>query len=254
MGHHPVNRTPDTSHVPSAPRGVARFVATQTLLTLDARHPLAAKSLIDAQDMHRTVMSGFPGWVDDGSPDARSQMGILSTWTVDLRQARLNLVVQSSVPADWSRVPRAALAETPETLTVDHTFRIGDRVDFRTVVNPVYSLPSAPGALPRSRGTRVPHTRPEHVRMWVSRRLQPSGEPAVAPNGVTRIGADADTDRLAVRMLPRVSSPAPHKGLRIARAEIKGNLTVTDPETFVAALTQGIGHARAYSCGLILVR
>ncbi|MEU9332353.1 type I-E CRISPR-associated protein Cas6/Cse3/CasE [Streptomyces sp. NPDC048290] len=61
-------------------------------------------------------------------------------------------------------------------------------------------------------------------------------------------------DRLAVRMLPVVSSPAPHRGLRIARAEVKGTLTVTDPPVFVAALTQGIGHARAYSCGLILVR
>ncbi|MFJ2110883.1 type I-E CRISPR-associated protein Cas6/Cse3/CasE [Streptomyces sp. NPDC087850] len=71
---------------------------------------------------------------------------------------------------------------------------------------------------------------------------------------MTRIGADADTDRLALRMLPKVSSPAPHKGLRIARAEIKGTFTVTDPQVFVAALTRGIGHARAYSCGLILVR
>lgn len=81
----------------------ARFVATQTLLTLDARHPYAAKSLIDAQDMNRTVMSGFPGWVDDGSRDARAQMGILSTWTLNLREAQLSLVVQSQVPGDWGR-------------------------------------------------------------------------------------------------------------------------------------------------------
>ncbi|MFH8557187.1 type I-E CRISPR-associated protein Cas6/Cse3/CasE [Streptomyces celluloflavus] len=229
-------------------------MASQTLLTLDARHPFAGKSLVDAQDMHRTVMSGFPGWVDDGSPDPRSQMGILSTWTVDLRQARLNLVVQSSVPADWTGIPRPALTEAPETLTVDRTFRAGDRVDFRTVVNPVRSVPPPPGSPAKSRGTRVPHTRPEHVKRWFARRLQPLGEPAVAPDGVTRIGADADTERLAVRMLARVSSPAPHKGLRIARAEIKGTLTVTDPQAFIAALTQGIGHARAYSCGLILVR
>ncbi|MEV4924827.1 type I-E CRISPR-associated protein Cas6/Cse3/CasE [Streptomyces roseoverticillatus] len=98
-----------------------------------------------------------------------------------------------------------------------------------------------------------PHP-PRHVRTWFSRRPQPTGEPAVAPNGVTRIGADTDTERLALRMLPRVSGPAPRKGLRITRAEIKGTLTVTDPKAFVTALTQGIGHARACSCGLILVR
>lgn len=254
MGHHPVNTNTTASDVSSGAGRAARFVAAQTLLTLDARHPFVGKSLIDAQDMHRTVMSGFPGWVDNGSPDARAQMGILSTWTVDLPQARLNLVVQSSLPADWSGIPRAALAERPEPLTVDRTFRLGDRVTFRTVVNPVHSVPPPPGSPPKTRGTRVPHTRPEHVKGWFVRRLQPPGEPAMAPDGVTRIGADADTDRIAIRMLPTVSSPAPHKGLRIARAEIKGALTVTDPKTFVAALAQGIGHARAYSCGLILVR
>ncbi|MFD7719250.1 type I-E CRISPR-associated protein Cas6/Cse3/CasE [Streptomyces sp. NPDC059814] len=39
-------------------------------------------------------------------------------------------------------------------------------------------------------------------------------------------------------------------GSCLARAEIKGTLTLTDPRTFVTALTQGVGHARAYSCGL----
>ncbi|MFF0711394.1 type I-E CRISPR-associated protein Cas6/Cse3/CasE [Streptomyces bauhiniae] len=249
-----MNTTTAASHAPSGPGGAARFVATQSLLTLDARHPYAARSLIDAQDMHRTVMSGFPGWVDDGSPDPRSQMGVLSTWTLDLRNARLNLVVQSSVPADWSGVPRGALAEKPETLTVDRTFRVGDGVDFRMVVNPVRSVPPPPGSPPKTRGTRVAHTRPEHVKRWFAQRLQPAGEPATAPNGVTRVGADADTGRLALRMLPGVSSSATNKNLRIGRAEIKGTFTVTDPKAFVAALAQGIGHARAYSCGLILVR
>ncbi|MEV6122289.1 type I-E CRISPR-associated protein Cas6/Cse3/CasE [Streptomyces sp. NPDC052077] len=246
--------TTTTPHAPSDPAGAARFVTSHSLLSLDVRHPFAAKSLIDAQDMHRTVMCGFPGWVDDGSPDPRARMGILSTWTVDLARQRLTLVVQASLPADWTALPRAALAEPPETLTVDRTFRAGDRVAFRTVVNPVRTVAPPPGSPPGTRGARVPHTRPEHVKRWFERRLQPPGEPPVAPDGVTRVGADADTGRLAVRMLPRVSSSAPHKGLRIARAEVKGTLTVTDPETFASALTQGIGHARAYSCGLILVR
>ncbi|WP_246150349.1 type I-E CRISPR-associated protein Cas6/Cse3/CasE [Streptomyces qinzhouensis] len=239
---------------PAAP---ARFVATHTLLTLDTRHPYAAKSLIDAQDMHRTVMSGFRGWVEDGNRDARAQMGILSTWTLDLRAARLLLVVQSQVPGDWSRIPRAALAAAPETLTLDRTFGAGDTVGFRTVVNPVRSRPSGPGASgtsEKTRGVRVAHTRPDYVKSWFARRLQPPGEPPVAPDGLARLGADADPGRLGVRMLPRVSSPAPHKGLRIARAEITGTLTVTDPGTFVGALTRGIGHGRAYGCGLVLVR
>lgn len=239
--------------MPAVPAQTARFVTTHSLLTLDARHPFAAKSLIDAQDMHRTVMSGFQGWVEEGSRDARSQMSILSAWTLDLRQARLTLVVQASIPADWSRIPSAALVDKPNTLTIDRTFRTGEQLDFRTTVNPVRSRPPAPGSA-GSRGVRVGHKRPEHVKGWFARRLQPVGEPAVAPDGVTRIGADADLDRLALRMLPKISSQAPHRGLSIARAEIRGTLTITDPQAFVASLTRGIGHARAYSCGLLLVR
>ncbi|MCK8678376.1 type I-E CRISPR-associated protein Cas6/Cse3/CasE [Streptomyces lichenis] len=240
----------------TAPRTTAaRFVATHTLLTLDARHPYVAKSLIDAQDMHRTVMSGFRGWVDDGSADARSQMAVLSTWTLNLREALLSLVVQSQVPGDWSRIPRAALAEEAVTLTLDRTFRIGDTVDFRTVVNPVRSLPPPSGSPEKTRGARVPHTRPDHVRTWFTRRLQPLGEPSVVEaTGLTRLGADAHPDDLGVRMLPQVSSPSPHKGLRLTRAEIRGKLTVTDPAVFVQVLTRGLGHGRAYGCGLILVR
>lgn len=228
----------------------ARFVATHTLLTLNAKDPFVAKSLIDAQDMHRTVMSGFRGWVDDGSRDARAQMGVLSTWSLNLREARLSLVVQSQVPGDWSRLPRGAVAEEAQTLTLDRTFGPGDTVDFRTVVNPVHNRPQGPD----KRGKRVAHTRPDHVKSWFARRLQPVGEPPVAPDGLTRLGADADPDQLGVRMLPQISSPAPHKGLRLARAEIRGKLTVTDPATFVGALTRGIGHGRAYGCGLLLVR
>ncbi|MER5492214.1 type I-E CRISPR-associated protein Cas6/Cse3/CasE [Streptomyces sp. NPDC002454] len=239
----------------TAPRtAAARFVATQTLLTLHARHPYAAKSLIDAQDMHRTVMSGFRGWVDDGSRDPRAQMGILSTWSLNLREARLSLVVQSQVPGDWSGIPRAALAGEPVTLTVDRTLGVGDVVEFRTVVNPVRSLAPASGSPTKTRGARVAHTRPDHVKSWFVRRLQPLDEPAVAPDGRVRLGADARDDHLAVRMLPRISSPAPHKGLRLARAEIRGKLTVTDPQTFVGVLTAGLGHGRAYSCGLVLLR
>ncbi|MER5769110.1 type I-E CRISPR-associated protein Cas6/Cse3/CasE [Streptomyces sp. NPDC001985] len=232
----------------------ARFVATHSVLTLDARHPYAAKSLIDAQDMHRTVMNGFRGWVDNGSRDARAQMGVLSTWSVDLRAAVLVLVVQSRVPGDWSAVPRAALTGRPRVITVDRTFRAGDSLTFRTVVNPTHSRPVSGANGARARGKRVAHTRPDHVRNWFARRLQADGEPRSAPDGLVRIGATADPEDLGVRMLPTVTSPAPHQGLLIARAEIRGTLTVTDPAALVEALTHGIGHARAYGCGLLLTR
>ncbi|MFJ5885990.1 type I-E CRISPR-associated protein Cas6/Cse3/CasE [Kitasatospora cineracea] len=239
--------------------GPARLVTTHTLLTLDARHPYTAKALIDVQQLHRVVMGGFRGWVEDGSPDARAQLRTLFGWTVDLRRARLALVVQSMVPGDWSELPRGVLAERPESLLVDREFRAGERVDFRAVVNPVASRSAGhvPGSGPTGgtvRGTRTALNRPEQVKSWFVRRLQPIGAPAVAPDGVVRIGADTDPERLALRILPRVSGRRAQQGLKLARAELRGTLTVTDPAVFVAALTRGVGHGRAYGCGLVLVR
>ncbi|MGW7554384.1 type I-E CRISPR-associated protein Cas6/Cse3/CasE [Streptomyces rimosus] len=232
---------------PQPRTATARFVATHSVLTLDARHPYVAKSLIDAQDMHRTVMSGFQGWVDDGSPDARAQMGVLSTWALDLKAAALVLVVQAKIAADWGHVPKAALRDVPHLITVDRTFGAGETVGFRSVINPAYSKHrTGPDGKP-VRGQRVAHTKPDGVRKWCGLHFGDGHTPG-------RVGASAAPDAISVRMLPTVSSPAPHKGLKIARAELRGSLTITDPAAFVTALSEGIGHARAYSCGLVLTR
>lgn len=232
---------------PQAVTATARFVTAHSVLTLDARHPYVAKSLIDAHDMHRTVMSGFRGWAEDGSRDARAQMGVLSTWTLDLKTAALVLVVQSKVAADWGHVPKAALRDAPHHITVDRTFHTGDTVWFRSVVNPTYSKPRTGPDGQMIRGQRVAHTKPDGIRKWCARLLGTGDAPS-------RIGATADPDTISVRMLPMVSSAAPHRGLKVARAELRGSLAITDPTAFVTALSEGIGHARAYGCGLILTR
>ncbi|WUP22365.1 type I-E CRISPR-associated protein Cas6/Cse3/CasE (plasmid) [Streptomyces sp. NBC_00271] len=241
MGCDPVNAT-------------ARFVTSHSVLTLDARHPYTAKAMVDAQHMHRNVMSGFYGWVEDGQPDARAQMGVLSTWSVDLKAGVLVLVVQARVPADWSRVPSDALKDKPHTLTVDRTLSAGDVVSFRTVVNPTKTISPGKEAVEKKiRGKRIPHTTAQHAKDWFTRRLQQDGQPASGPNGVTRIGATADPDTLSIRMLGSLKSTT-REGLAVARAEIKGRLTITDPNALVATLNDGIGRARAYGCGLFLIR
>ncbi|WP_079184325.1 type I-E CRISPR-associated protein Cas6/Cse3/CasE [Streptomyces uncialis] len=231
---------------------VARFVACHSVLHLDARHVLAQKAILDPHIMHRLVMSGFNGWITPGEPDPRAQMGILHAWTLDLRNNRLVLIVQSRVQSDWSFIPRAALTDGITTLPIDMAVRTGETYTFRIVVNPT-----------RQRGARehdhAPRKRlsdstPGHVRQWFADRLQADGEERVGPLGVRRIGAHGVTDSIAVRMLPKLSLTAKHQGARIGRAELKGELTVTDPETFVEALANGVGRARSYGAGLLLVR
>jgi CRISPR system Cascade subunit CasE len=42
--------------------------------------------------------------------------------------------------------------------------------------------------------------------------------------------------------------------MTIAVLEFAGVLTVRDPARFLAALAQGFGHAKAFGCGLMLIR
>ncbi|MEV6409840.1 type I-E CRISPR-associated protein Cas6/Cse3/CasE [Streptomyces bobili] len=169
---------------------------------------------------------------------------------MDLKSSLLVLVVQSRVPADWSRVPTDALKEKPRTLNVDRVLKAGDSLTFRTVVNPTRAAsPGKDATEKKIRGKRIAHTTAHHARAWFTQRLQPAGEPAPNPKGVARIGAAADPEK----MLGSLRSTA-RDGLALSRAEIKGRLTVTDPEALVSALSDGISRARAYGCGLLLVR
>ncbi|SEE60818.1 CRISPR system Cascade subunit CasE [Streptomyces sp. TLI_105] len=242
MGHHPVT--------------TSRLITCHSILQLDLNHPHAATALTDAHQMHRTVMAGFKNWVPDGERDARAQLGVLSTWSADLKTNTLLIVVQSRVRPDWSPLPRTALRQPADVRNIDLPITTGDRYTFRTVVNPVRAVrpTNTPGTThPRGPSKRLPHVRPDHVRRWFEARLHPTDTTQHQNHETGHIGADADRATLAIRMLPPVESDH-HKGLKISRAEIRGTLTVTHPTNFTHTLTNGLGKARAYSCGLVLTR
>lgn len=49
-----------------------------------------------------------------------------------------------------------------------------------------------------------------------------------------------------------------HRGkadeLRFSSVDFNGELTVADATAFTATLTRGVGHAKAFGCGLLLVK
>jgi len=235
---------------------VARFVAIHSILRLDARHPLARAAIIDPHAMHRIVMSGFYGWTVPGDPDPRAQMGILNTWSLDLRTNDLLLIVQSRIQPDWTAIPKDALIDEVTSLSVDQRVKQGDVFSFRAVLNPLRDR-EVVVTTPRGREVqrkRVADNTVKHAREWFAERLQVAGAEAIGPRGVRRIGATCDPEKLDVRILPKLNFPDRQRGMKLGRAEYKGALTVTEPATFVNALTDGIGKARAYGSGLILIR
>ncbi|WKX72145.1 type I-E CRISPR-associated protein Cas6/Cse3/CasE [Streptomyces sp. XD-27] len=226
------------------------------MLDLDARHPLAQRAVVDPRLMHRTVMSGFYGWAEPDGPDPRAQMGILTAWALDPRTNTVRVVVQSRVQPDWTSLPSRALAREATLLPVDMRVHRGDVLSFRTVVSPVRDRELWQDTPQGRRPTRlrVADTTARYAREWFAERLQPACGAPVGRDGVRRIGATGDPLAMTVRMLPKLTLGDCHRGRALARAEIRGTLTVTDPAAFTHALEAGIGPGRAYGAGLLLVR
>ncbi|HMV21663.1 MAG: type I-E CRISPR-associated protein Cas6/Cse3/CasE [Betaproteobacteria bacterium] len=67
-----------------------------------------------------------------------------------------------------------------------------------------------------------------------------------------RLGFEADQKSLSIEAYQQ------HRGkkeaLRFSTVDFSGTLTVVAPDTFASALFDGIGHAKAFGCGLLLVR
>ena len=135
----------------------------------------------------------------------------------------------------------------------------GDRLGFTLRVNPVVARSEAPGKRGK-RGKRhdvvmdllrdVPKeerakARPEAVltagRTWLARQGEANGFDPLGEVGVD--GYDS------VRIPRAAGKPAVFGVL-----DISGVLEVRDPVCFLARLTQGFGRARAFGCGLMLIR
>lgn len=68
-----------------------------------------------------------------------------------------------------------------------------------------------------------------------------------------RAGFSVDDQSLVVEGYTQ-NSEKRDRQLRFSSVDFSGELVVTDPQALAAALRDGIGHAKAFGCGLLLVR
>ncbi|MFE7721536.1 type I-E CRISPR-associated protein Cas6/Cse3/CasE [Nocardia rhizosphaerihabitans] len=236
------------------------FASWHTLLKLDLKHDFV-KEICREAVLHKFLRSGFGGWTETRSPSVRSRLGILHSIDVDTIGSTLTIMVQSQVPPDWSRINNSLLLASPAVSLIEERLERGYNYRFRTVINPSRAhVPSASTSTStgdgdmKVRSKRVDIGNPEGAREWFRERLQPLGESTTGERGIRRIGVDADPTSLLVRILPKERGVKIGSGIRVSRAEIRGRLEVTDPATFAEVLKNGLGHARMYGCGLILVQ
>ena len=219
-------------------------------LVLDPRSGLVRMALADVALLHRHVMSGFP---DDVGVAPRAQHAVL--WRLDSVDDRLDLLVQSSVRPDWSRVDQL-LSATPEVRAAGEILSSlvpGTVLRFRLVANPTRKIDTKTGSDGiRRNGRRVPLRDEVALLEWLVRKAAASGftvgaDPVAAAASVVvnRLG-DSHGRR-------REDQTGGRADLVFGGVQFDGRLTVTDPTTFCDAVATGFGPGKAFGYGLLTV-
>ncbi len=163
-------------------------------------------------------------------------------------------VLSPQEPVDKSGIWEIA---SPKHFAPD--MRSGDRLAFKLRVNPTV----ARGGVKDQRGKRHDVVMDAKLRMgWkdLPMKDRPSLAHVAYEAGVSwllgrqeRLGARFDEHELRVNGY-RNWRQRTGKGITLSTLDYEGTLTVTDADRFVAELFKGIGPAKAFGCGLLLVR
>ncbi|UXH76789.1 type I-E CRISPR-associated protein Cas6/Cse3/CasE [Roseateles amylovorans] len=197
-----------------------------TQLRLDPRSPQARRDLANAYDMHRTLVRGFVR--EEQSPVPRF------LWRLETNRAgdAPVVLVQSSAASDWSFMSEFSGylrdTETPVTKSFDPSSLLQSekRYRFRLVANPTVTR----------QGQRHGLVGEDMQLAWLHRQGERHGftvEAAMVSHSDTLRGRKAET---------RVS---------LLQVQFDGVLRVGDPAAVVSAVASGIGHGKAFGCGLL---
>lgn len=198
-----------------------------TKLTLDPRHPSARRDLADAYEMHRTLARVFVP--DESTSPARF------LWRLEPPRsgaAPSEVLVQSGMPGRWSVIESlegyASNLEPNKQVDLETFVRMGAAYRFRLVANPTVTRD----------GQRFGLLRDEEQIAWLSRKAARHGFVVVEVMRLasTKLGAGSRSGR------PR---------LTLQSVRFEGHLSVEDPGKVSAALTEGIGHGKAFGLGML---
>ena len=164
-------------------------------------------------------------------------------WRLDRLNGILYLLLLSPEKPDFSLLSRqlcskGIIGETKDYSPLLASIQTGVKFRFRLRANPTHSIPSGKG----TRGKVYPHITIEQKREWLKQKAKKSG--FILDDLLFDI---VETDYL------RFWRDSKARPVELGVAVFEGELKVSDREIFVQALTQGIGRAKAYGCGLLTV-
>ncbi|MFI1176668.1 type I-E CRISPR-associated protein Cas6/Cse3/CasE [Streptomyces melanogenes] len=230
-----------------------------TRFRINTARPAARQVLSSPQTMHAAVMSAFPQIL----PSTPNTPRIL--WRIDRNaSAEVLLYMTSTHRPDFTHLveqagwPAAAASGTPGWQTYDYAPLL-DRLDkgstwnFRLTANPVHSVRNRDGVPTK----RTAHLTPKHQLGWLLQRQDASGFRLVAKPADRQHTTHGDTYQVVIRDQRHLDfgkrGPGTGRPNRVTLTTVTydGRLEVTDPPALRRVLTQGIGKAKAYGCGLM---
>jgi CRISPR system Cascade subunit CasE len=201
-------------------------------LVLDRRSRYVRMDLARPYEMHRTLMHAFPDDLTEGVErvlyrlETHPQTGVPT------------LLVQSKLAPQWTQLPPGYLLAgqeqpNPQVKEIHLSFQPGQLLAFRLLANPTKRLSKS---LPQGReeSKRVGLYKPDEQLAWLLRKGEAHGFQVVSavPN---QQAAMKDRQRL----------------LEFLGVQFDGLLTVIDPARLSDAVSNGIGSAKAFGCGLL---
>lgn len=196
--------------------------------------------LASEQRVHAAVLAGF-------GPGA-TQGRVL--WRVDESAHRTELFIVSAARPDLTHLveetgrPTSSTWETASYQPFLDRLTAGQRWVFRLTANPVRRLPPARHG---ARGQVKAHVTPAQQEAWLLHRAPTLG--FAVPADVFAAPELVVKDRRTARFSRR--SDGGSAEVTVAMATFEGLLEVTDADALRRSLTEGVGRAKAYGCGLL---
>jgi len=188
----------------------------------------ARLGLRDSYDWHQAVWKAFP---------ARDGQRRDFLTRLDRHHEGFRLLIVS--PAEPSR-PAWCPAESWRTKLIPGSYFTRRRYAFRLCANPTKKVASRLDGTVTKNGRRVPLSKREELVEWIKRKGEQGG---------------FAVDEATLRTFSRGREYFQKKGQRglHSAVEFEGALTVTDPGKFCEAFGRGIGSAKAFGFGLLVI-
>lgn len=200
-----------------------------TQMTLDFQ-TAARLGLRDCYDWHQKVWQAFPG--QDGE-----QRAFLTR--LDQRREGFRLLIISPMEPtrpDWCPPD----PESWKTKPIPETYFTRRQYAFQLCANPTKKIASKADGTVTKNGRRVPLGKREDLVAWIKRKGDQGG---------------FTVDEPTLRTIPRGREYFTKNGQggMHSAVEFQGVLTVTDPAKFHQTFTRGIGSAKAFGFGLLVI-